>query len=130
MSDLIKKLFANDKIRYLFAGGLTTLVNMVAFFGLRLLTDIDRNLCNIIAIILAIIFAYFINKIFVFRSKTKNALDAIREAAAFFAARLVSMAVEVLGLVILCDSFRIKEWVAKLVIVQIIVLVLYKLFIK
>ena len=130
MSDLIKKLFANDKIRYLFAGGLTTLVNMVAFFGLRLLTDIDRNLCNIIAIILAIIFAYFINKIFVFRSKTKNALDAIREAAAFFAARLVSMAVEVLGLVILCDSFRIKEWVAKLVIVQIIVLVLNYIFSK
>ena len=130
MSDLIKKLFANDKIRYIFAGGLTTLVNMVVFFGLRIFTDIDRNVCNIIAIIMAIIFAYFINKIFVFRSKTKNVTDAIREAVAFFAARIISMIVEVLGLVILCDSFRIKEWVAKLFIVQIIVLILNYIFSK
>ncbi|MBQ9198616.1 MAG: YfhO family protein [Lachnospiraceae bacterium] len=130
MFDLIKKLLKNDKIRYVIAGGLTTFVNMLVFFSLRILTDINRNVCNIIAIIMAIIFAYFINKYFVFRSKTKNISEAIREAGAFFVARLISMAVEVLGLVILCDSFRIKEWIAKLFIIQIIVLVLNYIFSK
>ena len=130
MLGLLKKLFSNDKVRYIFAGGLTTFVNMIVFFSLRILTNIDRNICNIIAIIMAIIFAYFINKLFVFRSKTKNFSEAIREAVAFFVARLISMAVEVLGLVILCDSFRIREWIAKLFVVQIIVLLLNYIFSK
>lgn len=130
MLNLIKKLFANDKIRYIFAGGCTTLVNFLVFFSLRILTNIDRNVCNIIAIVMAIIFAYFINKYFVFKSKTKNLSEAIREAFAFVCARLVSMAVEVLGLAVLCDSFRIKEWIAKLFIIQIIVLVLNYIFSK
>ena len=78
MITLIKKLFENDKIRYLFAGGCTTLVNFIVFFSLRLLTHINRNTCNVIAIIMAIIFAYFINKIFVFQSKTEGTLNMIR----------------------------------------------------
>ena len=109
MFKLIKKLLANDKIRYIFAGGCTTCVNLIVFFSLRMLTNINRNLCNIIAICMAIIFAYFINKFFVFKSKTKNFSEVAREAASFVCARIVSMGVEVLGFAILCDSFRIKE---------------------
>ena len=130
MYDLIRKLLKNDKIRYIIAGGLTTLVNYIVFFGLRFLTDINRNTCNIIAIIMAIIFAYFINKLFVFESKTSGVVDAVREALSFFGARIISMFVEVLGLAILCDSFRIPEWIAKLFIVQILVLVLNYIFSK
>ena len=130
MYDLIRKLLKNDKIRYVIAGGLTTLVNFVVFFILRFLTDINRNICNIIAIIMAIIFAYFINKFFVFRSKTDGASDTIREALSFLGARILSMFVEVLGLAILCDSFRMPEWIAKLFIVQILVLVLNYIFSK
>ena len=130
MLELINKLLKNDKIRYIFAGGLTTLVNYIVFFSLRVFTNIERNVSNIIAIIMAMIFAYFINKLFVFESKTSSVSDTIREAVAFFGARLISMFVEVLGLAIVCDSFRIPEWIAKLFIVQIIVLVLNYIFSK
>lgn len=129
MVGLIKKYVANDKIRYLVAGVATTLVNLISFFLLRNFTNIDRNTSNVIAILLAITFAYFANKFFVFRVETKGFLNVFREFVSFYALRFVSMLVEVLGFALLCDSFRISELIAKLA-VQFVVLVLNYVFSK
>ncbi len=129
MFNLIKRMLANDKIRYLIAGGCTTLVNLVAFFLLRNLTNINRNFCNAIAIAMAIAFAYFANKLFVFESKKLGVAGTITEAISFVGMRLVSMLVEILGFALLCDSFRLNELVSKL-LVQVVVLVLNYLFSK
>lgn len=127
MMALIDRLFASDKIRYLFAGGCTTLVNLISFFLLRSFTQLGRNICNVIAIALAIAFAYAINKLFVFRSKTSNWYEALSEMVSFVGARIIAMGVEVLGFAVLCDSFRINELFAKL-IVQFVVLVVNYIF--
>ena len=127
MLTMINKLLANDKVRYLVAGGCTTFVNLITFFILRCFTSIDRNLCNVIAISMAITFAYFANKYFVFRSKTKGLFKTLSEAATFVGARLVSMGVEILGFAILCDSFRLSELFSKL-FVQVLVFVLNYMF--
>lgn len=127
MLALIKKLLDNDKIRYIVAGGCTTLVNLITFFVLRSFTSIDRNVCNVIAISVAITFAYFAAKFFVFRSKTKGFYKTISEAATFVGARLISMVIEVLGFAILCDSFRVGEVLSK-ICVQFVVLVLNYIF--
>lgn len=129
MLDLIKKLIANDKIRYLIAGGCTTFVNLIMFFILRTFTGIERNACNAIAIVMAITFAYFANKFFVFESKKLGTSATIAEAVSFVGARLISMAVEILGFAILCDSFRFNEVISK-ILVQVVVLVLNYLFSK
>ncbi len=129
MLNLIKKMLNNDKIRYLIAGGCTTFVNIIAFFLLRNLTEINRNICNAIAIAMAIAFAYFANKYFVFKSKSTSWSAAIVEAVSFVGMRLISMAVEILGFAILCDSFRVREVFAK-ILVQFVVLVLNYLFSK
>ena len=57
MIKLIKKLYANDMIRYVFFGGCTTVVNLASFFVLRQ-GGVQRELANVISIILAILFAY------------------------------------------------------------------------
>lgn len=129
MIRLIKKILANEKMRYLIAGGCTTAVNLVTFFLLRVITPISRNTCNAIAIAMAIAFAYLANKFFVFQSKKKGAYATIVEAIQFVGARLVSMIVEILGFAILCDTFRMHELVSKL-LVQVIVLVLNYVFSK
>ncbi len=129
MFNLIKKMLANDKIRYLIAGGCTTFVNLIAFFLLRTFTDINRNLCNAIAIAMAIAFAYFANKLFVFKSKKLGFIGTITEMISFVGMRLVSMLVEILGFALLCDSFRFNEVASKL-LVQVVVLVLNYLFSK
>lgn len=129
MYDYIRKLIANDKIRYLIAGGATTAVNLVAFYVLRVFLGIERNLANLLAIITAIIFAYFANKFFVFRSNVKGFFNIAEEALSFFFARLLSMAVEILGVALLCDSFRMNEFIAKLFI-QFVVVILNYVFSK
>lgn len=129
MVGFIRKLLHNDKIRYLIAGGCTTAVNFAVFFGLRTFTTVNRNTCNVIAISMAIAFAYFANKFFVFRSKSEGISQAIGEAVSFVGARIIALAVEVLGFAVLCDSFRINELVSKLA-VQIAVLVINYLFSK
>ena len=123
MLTMINKLLANDKIRYVIAGGCTTFVNLIAFFLLRSFTSIERNVCNVIAIVMAITFAYFANKFFVFRSKTDSFFKTISEMATFIGARLVSMVIEVLGFALLCDSFRNSEFTSK-ILIQFVTLVL------
>lgn len=129
MKQLIIKFLNNEKIRYLIAGGCTTVVNIVSFFLLRTLTPIGRNVCNVIAIILAIIFAYIVNKMFVFKSHVDSISALVGEILSFGSARIVSMVVEILGFSMLCDSFRLNEIVSKIA-VQFVVVVLNYVFSK
>lgn len=129
MKTLLTKLYGNEQIRYLFAGGCTTLVNIVSFFLLRTFTEIDRNICNVIAIIFAIIFAYIINKYFVFRMHVDSVSALFVECTSFVGARILSMVVEVLGFSLLCDSFRLNEVFSKIA-VQFVVVVMNYVFSK
>ncbi len=52
---------------YVFIGGCTTLVNLITYTAMYKLLDIDINISNITSIVVAIVFAYFANKIVVFR---------------------------------------------------------------
>ena len=52
--DKIKKLMEKEMVRYVIAGGMTTAVNLVSFFVLRLVTDLSRSAANIIAIMLTL----------------------------------------------------------------------------
>ena len=125
----IKLLFKDEKIRYLFAGGCTTCVNIITFFLLRHLTGLDRNVCNFIAICLAICFAYFAAKFFVFNFKQNSVQGVILEIFRFVGARLFSMLVEILGFAFLCDSLRFSELPSK-IFIQVIVVVLNYIFSK
>ena len=84
-------------MRYLIAGGCTTAVNLVTFFLLRVITPISRNTCNAIAIAMAIAFAYFANKFFVFQSKKKGFYATLVEAVQFVGARLESSSLDYHG---------------------------------
>lgn len=112
--------------RYIIAGGCTTVVSFVSFYILRNLLNVQLNISNAISIILAIFFAYGINKIFVFESKTKPE-DTLQEFLDFIGVRLVTMLVEVGGVALLYNGLRMNDMIAK-GIVQIIVLVLNYVF--
>ena len=76
---IIKKLFTKEVILYLVFGVLTTLLNLGIKIGL-LKTVLDENnpfqlqVAVFIAWIIAVIFAYVTNRIFVFESKSKEKL--------------------------------------------------------
>lgn len=125
--DFLKRLLDKEIVRYILAGGCTTLVNLVSFAILRAVTDMSRSMANVIAIILAIIFAFFANKHFVFKSKSGSIWHYLRELCSFVGSRLFAMLVEVLGTNLLCDSFRFNEFVSK-IIIQIVVMVINYIF--
>ena len=129
MISMIKKLFKDEKVRYLFAGGCTTCVNIFTFFVLRTITGLDRNVCNFIAICCAICFAYFAAKFFVFNFKQNSVQGVVQEVIRFVGARLFSMMVEILGFAFLCDSLRLGELPSK-IFVQFLVIILNYIFSK
>ena len=109
MTALIKKLYASDVVRYVFFGGCTTLVNLVSFFLLRQ-AGVQRDLANVISIILAILFAYVVNSKFV-------------------GARGVTMAIEVAGVWFFAEIIHMNDMAGKF-ITQFVVLALNYIFSK
>ncbi|MCH5266527.1 MAG: GtrA family protein [Lachnospiraceae bacterium] len=114
MFELIKKLYYNETIRYLVVGGCTTLVNLVAFAIFCDVFGMDVTLGNVLSIIIAILFAYVANKIFVFSSKTNGFKEMFFEFCRFVGGRLSTMAIEVGGVYLIYNIMGQPKMLAKL----------------
>ncbi len=123
MIEKILKLLRNETVKYIIIGGCTTAVNFIFFALFYNLLKIGLNLSNFIAISLSIIFAFFANKVFVFNSPFVSYLKTFREFAGFIGGRIVTMLIEILGVWLLVSEFSFNEYISKLFI-QIIVLIL------
>lgn len=128
MIALIKKLYANDVIRYIFFGGCTTVVNLASFFFLRQ-AGLQREIANVISVILAIVFAYVVNSKFVFLDKCETLKDHIRPFCKFVGARLSTMVIEVGGVWFFAEIVHLNDMVGKLII-QFVVMALNYVFSK
>ena len=96
MKNLYKKY--EEILNYLVVGVLTTLVSIAVKWGLlfTILNPKDAfqlQAAVIISWIVAVTFAYFANRLFVFKSKSKKIL---KEIISFFAARLLTLGMEMI----------------------------------
>ena len=108
----IKELYQKHKeiILYLIFGVLTTLVNFVAFWLFDLiLTSKYYLVSNFIAWVVAVVFAFFVNKLFVFTSKTWEIRVVWKESLEFLGARVFSFVIEELGLLLFVDGLDFKS---------------------
>ena len=123
----IKELYKKYKeiIMYLIFGGLTTLVNIVAYFILARLLNIETVASRIIALIVSILFAYITNKIFVFESKTNNKKDLLREMISFFACRALSGVMDVAIMYVTVDLWHFNDIIMKIISNIIVIIVNY-----
>ena len=98
--DKLKKLLNRETILYIIFGVATTAVNYVVFHLLyNVLWDQSRSLiANAAAFVAAVIFAFVVNKLFVFESKSWSAAILKREIPSFPAARIGSFGIEEAGL--------------------------------
>lgn len=129
IKELIMKCWNNDVLRYIFFGGCTTLVNLITYYVLRLLTPINMNVANAIAVAVSILFAYFVNSRFVFLSQAETFGQRFHEFVKFVGARLSTMVIEVGGVWLMVDLMKMNDFIAKFVI-QFIVLALNYVFSK
>ncbi len=82
-------------------GVLTTLINLLSFYGLSLMANRGENAylyINAVAWLVAVVFAYITNKWFVFRSRRWSIKVISKEIPAFFGARIFSFLIEEIGL--------------------------------
>lgn len=117
---MIKKLLKKyeEIIRYIIFGVLTTVVSLVSFKVFDTILGKDMYLItNVISWIIAVVFAYITNKLWVFDSKSFKANVVVKELISFFGARLFSLGVEELGLWVLISllhfgniSFTLIRW--------------------
>jgi putative flippase GtrA len=113
---------------YIFYGALTTVVSFLSQF-LCNLTGAALWLSTTVSWICAVTFAFLVNKFFVFESKERTVKTILREASAFYSARLVSFFAE-LGFMIVTVDVWGYNWVVCKVIIQIVILILNFLFSK
>lgn len=110
-------------ITYLIAGGLTTIVNLGVYYGCVftfLNPDIPFELQSAIVLswVCAVVFAYFINKIYVFESTEQNKL---KEATKFVGSRIITLLLDMfimfLGVTVLSFNDKFIRIVSQVLVV-------------
>ena len=120
---LARRCYNSTAVRYVIVGGLTTLVNLLAFYIFRSLLSLPLTIANIISISLAILFSYVMNAAFVFHSKRDTVTERLREMLCFVGGRLLTMVIEVGGVWFFVEALGMNEMFSKL-LTQVVVIVL------
>lgn len=109
---------------YLFFGVLTTVVNFIIYTVCRLLL-VNYIFSNVISWFGAVIFAYFTNSIYVFNSNYSSVLLRLKEFFNFISFRILSLIIEIILLYIFVDFFKINDFISKIAISVVIVILNY-----
>ena len=120
---LIKKY--KEFLLYVGFGALTTLVNFVAYYLFYNMLNVSNVLSTIISWVFSVIFAFVTNKLFVFESRSFKASVFIREAAAFFSARVISGALDVGFMYLTVDMLLLNGSLCKLASNVIVIILNY-----
>ena len=113
-----------EVLSYLFFGGCTTLVNIISFWLLRL-AKIELYTSNGLAWLIAVLFAFVTNKLFVFESKG----NFLKEMVSFFIFRVISLLFDMGIMYLLIDVINFNELASK-IISNVFVIVINYLFSK
>ena len=120
-------LVQNDSDTALFIGiSLFAAILAVGMFALlKGPCGIDYKISNFFSVAIAICFAFVVNKLYVFQSKSESFADTIHEFIKFVLGRLVTMAVEVGGVPFCVEILHQPQMIAKLETQVIVTIVNY-----
>lgn len=111
-----------EQTAYLIVGCMTTLVNYAVFVLLTNIAGFYYLVDNTAAWIAAVVFSYFANGKWVYRSTSRRGL---REGISFALSRVFSLGLETLFLFLLVGLLGIGKMTAKLLVAVLIVIVNY-----
>lgn len=128
IKELSGRIVNRETISYAIAGILTTLVNFASYEGLYRL-GVPNLTANWLAWVIAVTFAYIVNKTKVFQSKSSSAKEEVFKVTKFYGARLVSLIVEQFGMYVFVEQLGIYRWFVKASL-SVIVIILNYIFSK
>ena len=109
---------------YLIVGVLTTIVSLSTYFictatFLDPTNEIELQIANVISWVFAVSFAYITNRVYVFKSKSK---DIIKEVTSFVGSRVFSLLLDMFTMFIIVSVLHLNDKIGKIV-TQVIVTV-------
>ena len=89
---LIKDLLIRyrEAVLYVFFGGLTTLVSWGTYYVMAKWLEWDLNLSNVLSWVIGVLFAFAVNKWFVFEAKSRDKKVVSKEITLFIGGRLLT----------------------------------------
>ena len=128
MFEKLKALYAKHRstVIYLVFGVLTTVVNYAVYLPLFNFVGLPASVCNGIAWVAAVIFAYVTNKLFVFESKSWDG-GVVGELIRFVGSRVASGVVETVSLLLTVDILGWNGNVMKLLLAVFVIVFNYVL---
>ena len=115
-----------ETVSYVFWGVMTTAVNYVVYYVLRQL-QVHYAYANVAAWAAGVLFAYFVNKIFVFQSRDWSWRVALRELWQMVAARIFSGLLDQGILMLFVEALHCNDKIVKLFSNVVVVVVNYVL---
>ena len=121
-----------ELIAYVFWGAMTTAVNYCVYFLLTKLLLVNYLVSNVAAWVVAVVFAFVVNKLFVFDSKSWALKTVFAEGWKFLSARILSGALETGLLFLFVSVLKLPDGPVKIAVSILVVILNYlisKLFI-
>ncbi len=112
-----------EALLYLIFGGLTTLINIIAYVLLARGLSLDVTFSTAVAWVISVIFAYLTNRRWVFQSKASTAKQLLLEAGAFFGGRVFSGLLDIGIMYLFAQRLGFNDLVIK-VLSNIVVIIL------
>lgn len=112
MKELVKKIyFKYEKfIIYFIVGSIATLINALSYYFYRMVIN-TYEINVILSWITSLLFAFYMNRKYVFKSKNK----VIKEFINFTISRLLTLFLELIFMYILVDLVKMNDMFAKLI---------------
>ena len=110
MKERIKRLLNRQEIRFIFVGGLNTLIGY-GLYALFVYIGINYLVSNTIATIIGVIHSFIWNKYFTFKSNKKIKDEVFK----FICVYLISYTIGMITLYIIKDVFNISPYIAGLI---------------
>lgn len=110
--DILKKY--KESIMYLVFGVLTVIINISSYVFMTRVLQIEFLISNALSWVVAVIFAYITNKLYVFESKTNTKQELIKEFSSFVSCRVLSGLMEMVLMYIMIDMMFINDFIVKI----------------
>ena len=104
-----------EGINYLIFGFLAFVLNYVLYYVLESILHINYLGATAVSWVLTVLFAYWTNRTFVFKSKNKSADSLLKEFSSFIGARIATEFLEIGFMYLAVDILRMNSYIAKLI---------------
>ena len=121
--DLYRKY--EEGINYLIFGFLAFVLNYVLYFVFASMLQMHYMGATALSWLLTVVFAYWTNRTFVFKSKNKDARSLGKDFIAFIGARVATELLELALMFLMVDCADINEYMSKFVCQVIVILANY-----